>query len=305
MDNTYVQRISELLSKNDNIAVVLGKNPSIDEMAGALSLYLLLRNAKKNAVIACPTEPIVELSSLVGIDKVTSRLDSQEGDLTVSFPYAEGEIEKVSYTLENGLLNIIVKAAGQGLSFGENDVRYTKGGGQLDLVFVVGTPVLSDLGDLVNSAALKNAKIVNIDNKAENQGYGDVVAVSPNFSSISEHVADIVLSLGFNIDHDVAQNLLSGITFATHNFQDPTTSPLAFEIASLLMRSGAQRVESVNSRTQQQPRSSRGLKFQEKQQREEINNVRNNLQNNDDDLDQQQAPNDWLTPKVYKGSSNF
>ncbi len=303
-----MQKIRDLLAKNDNIAVILRKNPSIDEMAAALSLYLLLRDAKKNVTVACPTEPIVELSNLVGIDKVVSKLEGQEGDLTVSFPYAEGEIEKVSYTLDHGLLNIIVKAAGTGLSFDEKDVRFSKGGGAFSVVFVIGTPVLSDLGEFINSGAIRGSKIVNIDNKQENEGYGDLVVVSPDFSSVSEQVADIVLSLGFNIDRDVAQNLLSGITFATNNFQEESTSPIAFEIASLLMRSGARReVHSPSRSRQPQSRQARGLKYlQDKQlDRQPAGNSRSSQQVEDENAEDDKAPNDWLAPKVYKGSSNF
>ena len=251
MENTYVPKIRDLIAKHDNIAVVIGKDPSIDGMAAALSLYLLLKEANKKVTIACPSDPIVELSNLVGIDKVGRKLDGEGGDLTVSFPYVEGEIEKVSYTLENNLLNIIVKAAKQGLSFDERSVRYTKGGGDFGILFVIGTPQLSDLGDVIQTESIRSAQIVNIDNNQDNQGYGDIVAVSPDFSSVSEIVADIVLSLGFKVDHDVAQNLLSGITFATKNFQDATTSPLAFEIASLLMRNGARRLTINPARTQQ------------------------------------------------------
>lgn len=305
MDNAIVQKIRDALSKNDNIAIVTGKNPSIDEMASVLSLYLLLRENKK-VTVASPTQPIVELSNLVGIDKVATRLDGGEGDLVVSFPYVEGEIEKVSYTLEGGLLNIIVKASEQGLTFDEKDVKYSKGGGTFSLLFVIGTPRMSDLAELINSDKLRNTKIINIDNKPENEGYGDIVAVSADFSSVSEQVADLVLSLGFRLDKDASQNLLDGISFATQNFQSPATSPLAFEIASLLMRNGAQR-ESISSPVAQRkhtPRYSREAQLDEKPVNPPYRSAMKKQQDNPAEPDQK-APTDWLAPKVYKGSSNF
>jgi hypothetical protein len=241
MDTNNLQRLRETLAKNNNFAIVTGEKPSIDEMAATLSLFLMLKQAEKKVIVACPSEPIVEVSSLVGIDKVQTNLGGEAGDLVVSFPYVEGEIEKVSYTLEDGYLNIIVKSAEQGLTFDEKDVKYTRGSGKIDVLFVIGTPRLSLLGNLFDSEKLKNVRIINIDNKQENQGFGDIVMVSPNLSSVSEQIADLALSLGFRIDKDVAQNLLSGISFATKNFQDPFTSPLAFEMASLLMKKGASR----------------------------------------------------------------
>ena len=184
---------------------------------------------------------IVAISSLFGIDKVKTALSRDGGDLIVSFPYKEGEIEKVSYTLEDGYLNIVVKAGEQGLSFIEQDVKYKRLGGLPTLLFVVGTPRLSDLGDLFDPEVLKDTTVVNIDNKADNQGFGDIVMVSPRYSSVSEQIADLLLFLGMHIDVDAAQNLLSGISFATNNFQDPKTSVLAFEMVAMLLKSGAVR----------------------------------------------------------------
>jgi nanoRNase/pAp phosphatase (c-di-AMP/oligoRNAs hydrolase) len=310
MDNTIVQKIKDALSQNDNIAIVTGKNPSIDEMAAALSLYLLLKENKK-VTIACPTQPIVELSNLVGIDKVATKLEGSEGDLVVSFPYVEGEVEKVSYTLESGFLNIIVKASDQGLTFDEKDVKYSKGGATFSLLFAIGTPRLSDLGDLINPDKLRNTKIINIDNKQENEAYGEIIAVSSDFSSVSEQVADLVLSLGLRLDRDIAQNLLDGINFATQNFQSPATSPLAFELASLLMRNGAQRTQRGNTSSPIAQRKYPSQRYSQEAQPDQkpANTSRRSLankqQNNQIEEPDQKAPNDWLAPKVYKGSSNF
>lgn len=307
MDNTIVQKIKDAIGKNDNIAIAVGKNPSIDEMASALSLYLLLKENKKVAIV-CPTQPIVELSNLVGIDKVATMFEGGEGDLTVSFPYVEGEIEKVSYTLENGLLNIIVKASNQGLTFDEKDVKYSKGGSTFGLLFVIGTPRLSDLGEIINSDKIQNIKIINIDNKQENEGYGDIVAVSPDFSSVSEQIADLALSLGFRMDSDIAQNLLDGISYATQNFQSPATSPLAFEVASLLMRNGAKR-QSVSVPVARQRNLSQRYSQEVKPDQKPVIPVRRfpakKARDDQDEESGQKAPNDWLAPKVYKGSSNF
>jgi hypothetical protein len=241
MDDQTVQKLKDTLVKSNNIGIAVGADPSVDTMAGALSLYLLLKAANKQVSVACPTEPIVELSSLVGINRVQRNLGGEAGDLVVSFPYVEGEIEKVSYTLEEGFLNIIVKASEQGLSFDENDVKYVRGSGAIDLLIVVGTPRLAELEDVFDAQKLRDVRTINIDNKENNQGFGDIVLVSSRFSSVSEQVADLAMALGFRMDQDVAQNLLTGITTETRNFQTPNVTPLTFEMMALLMKRGAAR----------------------------------------------------------------
>lgn len=252
MDSQIFQQIKDVLDKNNTIGIAVGKNPTIDEMGAALSFYLALKHLNKNAGIACPTEPIVEISSLVGIDKVKKALDGAEGsDLVVSFPYKEGEIEKVSYTLEEGFLNIVVKPGEAGISFSKSDVLFKRGGGSPTVLFIIGTPNLSNLGDLFDPEALKNTIIINIDNKRENQGFGEIVFVSQKYSSVSEQIASLLSFLNLEMDIDISQNLMSGISFATNNFSDPKTSLYAFETAAMLMKNGAKReISALKPKTQ-------------------------------------------------------
>ena len=285
MDTQTQQKIKELLEKNNTIGIAVGKDPEVDEMGAALALYLSLQNVGKSVSIACPTEPIVEVASLVGIDQVKNSFDSRKaGDLMVSFPYKEGDIEKISYTLEDGFLNILVKTGKLGLSFDEKEIRYKREGVTQGVVFTIGTPRLSDLGKLFDLQALKDTKIINIDNNAENQGYGDIVLASANLSSVSEQVASLIFSLDLKMDVDIAQNLLSGLGSATDNFQNPNTTPLAFEMAASLMKKGAVRIRSrpnsfFSPLTQKQPTENKE--------------------------DEGNPPSDWLAPKIYKGSTTL
>lgn len=336
-----LQKIKETLDRYQNFTIVVGRDAHIDEMGAALSLYLTLSGRQKKVSIASSKEPIVELSSLVGIDKVKTVLSKDSGgDLVVSFPYKEGEIEKVSYTLENGYLNIIVKAGVEGLSFSEQDVRYQRGTGEkIDVLFVVGTPRLSDLGDLFDPEALKDTTVVNIDNKGDNQGFGDIVYVSSKYSSVSEQVANLLSQLGLPIDVDIAQNLLSGISYATNNFQKENTSLFAFEMAAQLMRKGARRERAKPSysdfdllqqvQPSKQAQDMRKLPFSKKDEsffeededmmpayQSPIQRQKPQAPRNAPSVLQQKAkaqevvekvdkttPSDWLAPKIYKGST--
>lgn len=333
MDKTTLQKLKDAIGKSNSIGIAVGSNPSVDEMGAALALYLLLRNANKKVSVASPTDPIVEISSLVGINKVQRQFGGDAGDLIVSFPYQDGEIEKVSYTLDeqNSLLNIIVKASAQGLSFDDQDVRFTRGSGSIDLLITVGAASLSDIGDVIDQQKLSEIRVINIDNKPNNQGYGDVVLVQPQASSVSEYVADIVLTLGFSIEQDAAQNLMSGIMFATKNFQDPRTSSLAFEIVAFLMKRGARRASGQPAsqmpqpryndqaasmptrpapapapRPQPQPRMTQAtpnaapVPRPQPAPRPAPQSAPQQAQDTQEDA----PPLDWLTPKVYKGSSD-
>lgn len=355
MDNNAVKQIQDIIGKSKSVGIAVPSDPTLDEMAAGLGLYLLFKTAGKDARIASASDPIVEVSSLVGIDKVGKTLAGKAlggadagGDLTVSFPYTEGEIDKVSYTLEDGYLNIIVKASDKGLTFDQKAVEFSRSGGGSgsgpDVVISVGVGRIDDLDPLFDTQNM-DIRIINIDNKKENEQFGDINLVSEKLSTLSEGIADLALALNMHIDQDAAQNLLNGISKATNNFQDPRTSSLAFEMASLLIKKGATREFSEKARqgiTREQSQVSQPraqqvqnqqvrtsprqvqdtkdkVRFEEHLQRRvaeekaresqradhraqppitgQIVNDNNNIPSEDD------APNDWLAPKVYKGSS--
>lgn len=305
MDNTAIKQIGEAIGKNKTIGIVTPKNPSLDEMGAALSLYLALFNSGKDVSVATPEPPLVEISSLVGINRVQTSLSGKSGDLVVSFPYQEGEIEKVSYTLENGFLNIVVKAGQKGLSFEEDNVRFTRSQGVPNLLFTIGVPRLSDVAKLFDVADLKDTMVINIDNKAENQGFGDIVLVYPMLSSICETVANLIFALNFKMDVDIAQNLMYGISEATDNFQNPKTSALAFEMVSLLMKNGALRITG-NLKQQEKANAEQFFPMPNQRKQNSLSQDRKTTQGaKQEDTNNQNPPEDWLEPKIYKGSTNF
>lgn len=310
MDSVIIERIQDLLAKNESIGIVIGKNPGIDEMAAGLALYLAFLESGKKTTIVCPTEPIVEVSSLVGINKVKKSFDGgTNGDLTVTFPYREGEIEKISYTLEEGKLNILVKAGEDGLSFNEKDVQFKREGGAPGLVFVVGTPRISDLGTAFDMETFKDSKVINIDYKAENQGFGDIPLIGKNASSVCELMANFISSLNLKMDVDISSNLLSGIIDATDNFQSSTTSALAFEEAALLLKKGAVRkakssatIGDIEEDAFFSPKSEQKPAFTKA-----FEDISNGTEEKKEKLkiDEDNPPDDWLAPKIYKGSTSI
>jgi hypothetical protein len=343
MDNLTFNKIREAVDKYSNIAIAAPKDPTVDEMGAALGLYLSLEDLGKSLSIATPNTPLVEVSSLVAIDEVKTTLGVESGDLVVSFPYREGEIEKVSYTRDDNFLNIVVKAGEKGLNFDQKDVQFTRGTNAPELLFIVGAAKVSDLGKLFDPTALKDTIVVNIDNKSDNQGFGDIVLTSTKFSSVSEIIANVIFSTGLKMDLDIAQNLMLGIATATNNFQDAQTSSLAFEMAGVLMRNGALRPSSPTSNSrrkltadfdeeekpfsgeasfeqnpfgvktpgelERQPRPDAKPRYMPPAQ-PKIAQPQPQIQSQPKPVIQPQVednnpPEDWLEPKIYKGSTNF
>ncbi|OGH41453.1 MAG: hypothetical protein A3H79_02090 [Candidatus Levybacteria bacterium RIFCSPLOWO2_02_FULL_36_8b] len=157
----------------------------------------------------------------------------------------------------------------------------------------------------------KDSKVINIDYKPENQGFGDIPLLGNNASSVCELMANLISSLSLKMDIDIASNLLTGIIAATDNFQSTATSALAFETAALLLKKGA--VRSAKSLKKQdgikgdsfftptpQPKTPSFPKATIGTEEKKPSFARAM----EGQVDENNPPDDWLAPKIYKGSTS-
>lgn len=284
-------QLHTLLGSAQNVLILTGKTPDLDTLGASLALYLGLVRTGKTVTVACPETSTVSLSRLVGVDKVKTELGG--GNLVVSFPYVEGSIEKVSYNIENNQFNLVIQPRSGAKPFSPETVKFSsRGGGNTDLIFVLGTRSLLDLGELYEKERelFEKVSTVVIDNHVDNKYYGRLNLVNPQASSTSELVGLLLPGLGLEIDADMAHNLLAGIDSATQNFFSPSTSVGAFEVAAACLKAGAKR-----SPVAPQP--------EEKGMRSEIPlSPLTPTPKPTRDLTEEAAPPDWLSPKVFKGS---
>ena len=244
------EQIKELIDSSESIGIVASENQDIDTVAAALGLYLVLKSNGKNVQVVSKKTPVVEVSNLVGVDKILKNFAGNTKILTISVPYREGEIEKVSYNIEDTRLNVNLFAETSGITFDENDVQYIRKGSQPSTIVTVGVVNEEELLGIVD---LKGAKAIHLDKNPLNSLSGDVSIVDPSFSSLSEIVAELVNELNLGYDLDAFQNLLDGITYATRNFTSQAASPYAFEAAGFLLQNGAKRKERPLAQTQDRP----------------------------------------------------
>lgn len=240
-----INQLRTLLEQTKGVLVTIPKNPTLDSMAAALSLYLTISARGKQATVVTPDPVIVEFSHLVGIDKVKNNLNNGTGkNLVISFPYQEGSIEKVSYNIENGAFNLIIEPReGYPLITPEN-IQYSYSGGNIDLIFTIGVTRLAELDTLYqnNQALFHNSSVVNLDSHSHNQRFGRVNLVDPTVSSLSELTVALLSQLGLEFDPDIALNLLAGITNGSQNFTSGQTTADTFEAAAICLRFGGKRV---------------------------------------------------------------
>ncbi len=268
-----LNQTSTLLSSAQEILIALGKNPTYDQVAASLSLYLALSSRGKRVSIVSPQAMTVQYSQLVGIDKIAAGLDNVGNgkNLVISFPYQEGSIEKVSYNIENDTFNLVIEPREGYPVITPENINYSFSGGNIDLIFTVGVANFADLDSIYqsNQALFTDKPVVNIDCQNSNQRFAKINIIDTEASSLSELMISLLSSLGMTMDSDIASNLFGGISAATGNFTSANTSAMTFEAAAICLKNGAQK---RNTATTQQnsnafpPFSPQSLSQQSQQQ---------------------------------------
>ena len=283
-------RIVGLINKNNSCAICLNMNPNIDTIAAGLSLYLGLIALGKNVSIAVST-PIPDEIPLVGKDKIYQTISTKGDSLVISFPYIEGAIDKVTYTIENGFFNLLVQPKETIHKLNPSQVNYSYTGGKIETIITLDTPALHYLGELysANQENFAGKDIINIDRHATNTQFGTLNIIEKNASSTSEIILRILQALSIEITPDIATNLYTGIRVSTNNFTAYSVNATTFENSAFLLKSGA---------VKKLPASSTPPSFHEKSAlpKEFIEHKENS---------EETTPQDWLKPKIFKGSSNL
>ncbi len=109
----------------------------------------------------------------------------------------------------------------------------------LDVAVAVDTSVRSRVGALAG-AMEKATKLAVIDHHLSDGAWGDIVAIDPTAGATTELVYELLSSLGWPINKDVATALYTGLVTDTGRFQYSSTSPRTHRIASDLLERGVE-----------------------------------------------------------------
>ena len=263
---------SSIIDSSKSVLILLPTKPYFDQVAAGLALYLALRETKDTNVI-CPSPMLVEFNRLVGVNKVTSELGNK--NLTIRFAdYKASGIERVSYDIENGEFKLTVIPKPGFASPQKEQVVFEYSGVSSDTIILIGGANETHFPAL-SAKDLEGAKIIHIGTRVlVSEARREVLSFAAPASSTSELVATLINQSGYRLDQDTATNLLMGIEEGSRDFKGSDVKPETFEIVAQLLRAGGQRL-------------SKGAIPGEETVVEKS----------------QEAPKDWLEPKIYKGTS--
>jgi hypothetical protein len=280
MDNSF----KNIIDSAESVLILLPTHPYFDQVAAGLSLFLATRSTK-NVSIACPNPMLVEFNRLIGVNKITQELGNK--NLVIRFSdYQATSIERVSYDIENGEFRLsVIPKSGNNPPIKEQ-VNLSYSGVSADCVILVGGTNETHF-PAISSKDLAGAKVMHVGVKPLSLPEGvEVLSFARQSSTVAELAYDILKEGGYDIDPDIATNLLMGIEAGTNNFSSNYVTADTFAAASALMKMGGKRQTGEVRRSFPQG----AIPQAEEPRAEEVEK-------------KEEPPKEWLGPKIYKGTN--
>ena len=251
MSSDIKQQILQQTKNAKNILIVFkdikygsGYPAGGDSVCSALALASVLRKNGKNVDIASPNFFLPEaLSSLRDAEIIKNNIRSAH-QAKIRVNIKDSGIKDFSYDTDGEFLNIYFSPKEGFIDL--NNLETEDGAWAYDLIFALDTSELALLGGIYakNKALFDAVPVINIDDSAENENYGEINFVDIKSSSVAEIIWQIIKE-GPNLDENIIDCVLAGIVAKTKNFRRPNISPRTLEIAGELIGLGARREELV------------------------------------------------------------
>lgn len=237
--------------------ILLPQNPDGDAIGSAWGLYFFLKNRNIEASIAFSHDPgqLGRYSFLERPDHISTTITGAR-DFVLSFNTKYNKITDVRTERATDELRIYITP--EKGSIDPRDFSFIPAKFKYDMAIVLASPDKESLGKLYeeNPDVFYEVPIVNIDNHAGNDNFGQVNIVDMIGSSTAEIMADLMEKVDSqSIDEKVAECLLTGIIEKTNSFQKNNTTPKALHAAAMLMAKGADQQKIVRYLYKTQPLS--------------------------------------------------
>lgn len=234
------QQVVTRLKEASKILVTVSNNPSVDQLAAAIGLTLVLNKLKKHATAVFSGE-VPSVIEFLQPEKTLEKNTDSLRDFIIALDKAKAD--KLRYKVEDKFVKIFITPYHTSIS--DKDLEFSQGDFNVEAVVALGVKKREELDQAITAHGriLHDATVISINSQPGGE-IGNINFVSPNASSLSEIAVGLCQSVkGNETDHlfdpQTATAFLTGIVAETDRFSNEKTSPQTMTIASVLMKSGA------------------------------------------------------------------
>lgn len=231
------QAIVERIKNASNILVTVGRDPSVDELSGAIGLTMMLDKIDKITTAVFSGELPAAIDFLEPGKTFEENVDSLR-DFIIALD--KSKADRLRYKVEDDVVRVFITPYKTTIS--EKDLTFSQGDFNVDLVIALGVEKQEDIDAAIvaHGKILHDAVTVTINASATSNGFGEVNWNEAEASSLCEMLMSLSEALQPNLlDEPIATAILTGLVSATDRFRNERTSPKVMTMSAQLMAAGA------------------------------------------------------------------
>ncbi len=237
-DANALKQIVDKLKDSNNVLVTVNSSPSVDELSAALGITLLLNKLNKHAtaVFSGAIPPAIEF---LNPEKTFENTVDSLRDFIIALD--KEKADHLRYKVVDDMVKIFITP--YRTTINENDLEFSQGDYNVELVLAVGVRAEADLDKALASHGriLHDATVAAI-SLGEPSNLGGIEWNDRGASSYSELLFQLAEGLKADknlLDEQIATAFLTGVVAATDRFSNEKTTSKAMTIAAQLMSAGA------------------------------------------------------------------
>lgn len=233
------QQIVERIKQSSNILVTVSRDPSVDELAAALGLTLMLNSLKKHATAVVSGTIPSALQFLEPNKTFENTVDSLR-DFIIALD--KEKADHLRYKVEGDVVKIFITPYRTTIT--ESDLDFSQGDYNVELVLALGVDSKNHLDAALEAHGriLHDATVASLSAGEKGSELGSLNWHESGASSISEMLVSLSEALKGDkpvLDEPTATAFLTGIVAATDRFSNNKTSSKVMTMAAQLMAAGA------------------------------------------------------------------
>lgn len=230
------QQIIEHLKKANNVLVTVSKDPSVDQLAAAIGMSLLLTRLNKHAAAVFSGQVPSTIEFLHPENTIEKTTDSLR-DFIISLD--KSKADKLRYKVEDEHVKIFITPYRSSIS--QDDLDFSQGDFNVDVILALGIRNQADIDQAImaHGRILHDATVITVDLEQGTDLTG-VNWTDTHASSLCEMMTTIADDLQKDaLDGQIANALLTGIVAETARFSNQRTSATTMTASARLLAAGA------------------------------------------------------------------
>jgi hypothetical protein len=249
IDQHKVSLFKELFDQANNILVIYAPDALRDHLFAATALYKTFQQIGNKQVSLLSSESLASVESdIVYLDETKSDVGKQ--NLCISLDYLPDSVEKITSAIDepNQKLHLTIKPKKGVNPLSAENVTYSYTGADADMVIMIGVDDLESLNHLYYGYENLYQSTALISINSYETSFGNLKLDILGSSCVSEYVANLLKDLNYQLDNEVATNLLAGIDEETDNLESYMATAETFETVAYLLKNGARRFARVSQK---------------------------------------------------------